>query len=193
MSNSNQAQVSTPSQDALDSRYAYIYLVTNLVSGKVYVGQHRHTPGEAWRNYMGSSKELCDEMKRFGHESYRKELLEFADSESFLYAAEAYYIRQYVEAGLELYNIVTHKTGSLSQIEQRYRPNPQPALDALEAQRQSVRDLMNQQSDPLKVEVLEELLDLLKEEKENILREFHLVTRCSSHTRCDQRGVSCNE
>ena len=59
--------------DFIDKKIMYIYKITNLVNGKIYVGQHSSNTN---RYYMGSGSELKKAKKEFGTHNFKMEILE---------------------------------------------------------------------------------------------------------------------
>lgn len=55
-----------------------IYKTTNLINGKIYVGQDKYNR----RAYYGSGKLLKKSIKKYGKENFLKEILEYCDAES---------------------------------------------------------------------------------------------------------------
>lgn len=50
-----------------------VYITTNRLNGKRYIGQHKtHNPND---RYLGSGVLLCQDVKRFGRENFNKEVL----------------------------------------------------------------------------------------------------------------------
>ena len=47
-----------------------IYKITNLVDGKMYIGQH--TTSDLDDGYMGSGKRIIRAVKKFGVQNFRK-------------------------------------------------------------------------------------------------------------------------
>lgn len=73
--------------------YGYIYKTTNLVTGKIYIGQHKYTKSELDPNYLGSGIILKEAIEKYGKENFKCEVLEYCSSLDDLNAKEIYYIR----------------------------------------------------------------------------------------------------
>lgn len=59
-------------------KYYTVYKITNLINGKIYVGQHSTVdPND---NYMGSSKVLAKEIQLLGIHNFKKEILFIFDT-----------------------------------------------------------------------------------------------------------------
>lgn len=73
---------------------AFVYLITNLVSGKKYIGKKALTftrtkkvKGKSrrtkvvkesdWKNYYGSNKALHADIEKYGKDKFRREILHF--------------------------------------------------------------------------------------------------------------------
>lgn len=65
-----------------------IYKTTNLVNGKIYIGQDKNNNP----NYYGSGKLLKLAMKKYGKENFKKEILEECNSEDHLNKREIFWI-----------------------------------------------------------------------------------------------------
>lgn len=86
--------------------FRYIYKITNVLNGKIYIGQHSTENLED--NYMGSGKRLNLAKEKYGIENFKKEILAFVDGTAEeLDAAEVFFIQHYREkVGVEnCYNI----------------------------------------------------------------------------------------
>ncbi len=62
--------------------YGFIYITTNLINGKKYIGQKifdRH-----WKNYLGSGKKLKYAIKKYGKENFIREIIAIAYSKEEL-------------------------------------------------------------------------------------------------------------
>ncbi len=83
----------------------YIYLTTNLINGKKYIGQHY---GELEDNYLGSGSELKIDIKKYGKNNFSKIILEICNSYSELNQAECKWIKDLNAVQDEnYYNIAT--------------------------------------------------------------------------------------
>lgn len=68
----------------------YVYLTTNLVNNKKYIGQHY---GELTDSYLGSGSIFKKALKKYGVENFKKEILYIAKDEKELNEKEQYYIK----------------------------------------------------------------------------------------------------
>lgn len=73
-----------------DDCYGFVYEITNLVTGKKYIGRkfftkagYKQVKGKRkkirkpsdWENYYGSSKNLLDDIEKYGKEYFRRDIL----------------------------------------------------------------------------------------------------------------------
>ena len=85
--------------------YGYVYMTTNLVDGKKYIGQHKSTKFNP--NYKGSGKYLKFAVDKYGAENFKVELLEWCETKEKLDQQEAYYIEFYDAVNSkDFYNLV---------------------------------------------------------------------------------------
>ena len=76
--------------------YGFIYLTTNLVNGKKYIGQHKiQKCGVDRDEYLGSGVLLTRAIKKYGRENFKREVLDFANNSDELNSKEEYYISFY--------------------------------------------------------------------------------------------------
>lgn len=54
-------------------KHYLVYKTTCLINGKIYIGQHQtYDPND---NYLGSGIELNEDIKKFGRENFKREIL----------------------------------------------------------------------------------------------------------------------
>lgn len=74
----------------LDNPYGFIYITTNLINGKKYIGQRKFT--HDWQNYLGSGTLLKKAVSKYGKENFYRTIVYIADSKAELNEAEKQYI-----------------------------------------------------------------------------------------------------
>lgn len=87
----------------------FVYIITNMKTGKFYIGKKnlftnrktavtkkekiatgtrkrvkRVIKESNWKTYFGSCKELSDEVLKLGHDSYKREIIEFCCTKKYL-------------------------------------------------------------------------------------------------------------
>lgn len=98
------------------SAIGFVYMITNLTNGRRYIGKKnlyaaqtrvrvvklkttgekkkkkiRSTVESNWKDYYGSSDELCKDVESFGKENFKREILRFCASKGELSYFEAKY------------------------------------------------------------------------------------------------------
>lgn len=82
--------------------YGYIYKTTNLINGRIYIGQHKH---DKWDNkYYGSGKILISAIKKYGIKNFKCELIECCETKQEMNNREKYWIKFYSKTN-NCYNI----------------------------------------------------------------------------------------
>lgn len=85
--------------------YGYIYLTTNLINGRKYIGQKKSSYFKG-TEYLGSGKILKQAIEKYGWNSFRVELVEECNSKEELDEKERYWIKEYGAVDSpEFYNI----------------------------------------------------------------------------------------
>lgn len=74
--------------------YGYIYKTTNLVNGKIYIGQKKSNKFLE-NKYLGSGKRLKQAIIKYGVDNFSVEVLEEIDDESLMDEREIYWISFY--------------------------------------------------------------------------------------------------
>ena len=89
-------------------RFHYVYLITNKINNKTYVGKricvHKSDTPET-DGYMGSGVYLGYAKNKYGIENFSKEILAVCYSKNILNILEKEYIKLYREIGKAEYNI----------------------------------------------------------------------------------------
>lgn len=86
----------------LTETYMIVYITTNLINGKKYVGaDSKNNP-----NYLGSGKALLRAIKKYGRHNFKKEILEQCIDQLHLREREIYWVRYFnADTSQEYYNI----------------------------------------------------------------------------------------
>lgn len=66
--------------------YGFIYITTNLIDGKRYIGQKKFD--SYWKSYLGSGKHLREAVKKYGKENFSRNIVAIAYSKEELDDAE---------------------------------------------------------------------------------------------------------
>ncbi len=74
--------------DDINGKFGFVYRITNLQTGKQYIGRkyftsrrkprggkRKVTSESDWKRYYGSSKELKQDVKELGRDAFRREIL----------------------------------------------------------------------------------------------------------------------
>jgi group I intron endonuclease len=86
-------------------KFHYVYLTTNLVNGKQYIGDHS-TNNNINDNYLGSGRPYFkNALKTYGRKNFKREILEFFDTKDKAFEAQEKYIKQYNTLVPNGYNI----------------------------------------------------------------------------------------
>lgn len=83
--------------------FGYIYITTNKVNSKIYIGQHKSLNHD--ENYLGSGTILKQAIKKYGEKNFSNKVLLECDNKEELDTAERYFIKHYKELGYQMYNI----------------------------------------------------------------------------------------
>ena len=87
--------------------YGYVYITTNIINGKIYIGQHVSNTFEP-EKYIGSGTILELAIQRYGKENFKNELICECFSQDELDQQEIFYIQYYNSTDRTIgYNITT--------------------------------------------------------------------------------------
>lgn len=90
----------------------YIYMTTNLINQKKYIGKRKCKCNIEQDSYLGSGKILKNAMQKYGKENFVKHILEVCDDEKTCNEREKYWISFYnASYSDEFYNIASGGEG----------------------------------------------------------------------------------
>lgn len=75
-----------------DGFEGFCYIITNTINGKQYIGKkvffNKDRVPSNWQKYWGSNKYLLSDIKQFGHENFKREIISLHKTKSELLVAE---------------------------------------------------------------------------------------------------------
>jgi hypothetical protein len=74
-------------------KYGFIYITTNLITNKKYLGMKKYT--KDWQNYLGSSIPLKQDINKYGVANFKREIIEECKNKEQLQDREIYYLKLY--------------------------------------------------------------------------------------------------
>jgi group I intron endonuclease len=85
-----------------------IYITTNLINNKKYIGKDSNNN----TNYLGSGTLLREDIIKFGKENFKKEIIEYCETDEELHIRESFWINYYnAISSDEFYNLVDFSAG----------------------------------------------------------------------------------
>ena len=75
--------------------YGFVYITTNHINGKRYIGQKNYDAYGHWKNYLGSGVVLKSAIKKYGVSNFSKEIIEECKTVEELNEREKYWIEYY--------------------------------------------------------------------------------------------------
>ena len=97
------------SSDINTFMYYYVYQITNLLNGKIYVGKHKSAKHPSKNEYYGSGKQITTAIKKYGIENFKKEVLHYCSSLEEMADKEAEVVTEDFVKRPDTYNM--HKGG----------------------------------------------------------------------------------
>jgi group I intron endonuclease len=146
--------------------YGYVYITTNLINNKRYIGQHK---GEFDTRYIGSGLRLWDDVKVFGRENFVCEVIEYCETKEELDQKEIEIIKLHnaVES-IDFYNIAHGGYGGILYERRDKEHNPFFGKKQTEFQKQQVSKALKGKKRPPEV-----VAKWSKTQKGKILTEEH--------------------
>lgn len=75
--------------------YGFVYITTNHINGKKYIGQKKYDKQGKWKEYLGSGIILSKAIQKYGKENFSKQIIEECVSKQYLNEREKYWIKFY--------------------------------------------------------------------------------------------------
>lgn len=87
----------------MEKTYNYVYVTTNMVNNKQYVGDH--STNNLNDGYLGSGLYLRNSIKKYGKEKFKKEILEFFGTKQEAFDSQIIWINKFTTLTPNGYNI----------------------------------------------------------------------------------------
>lgn len=87
----------------------YLYIITNLVNNKTYVGVHQTSNLDD--GYMGSGRNIQAAILKYGNDSFKKEIVEFFSSAEEMYEKERQIVNEEFIQRRDTYNLAIGGSG----------------------------------------------------------------------------------
>ena len=75
--------------------YGFIYLTTNIINGKKYIGQRVFDERCNWKTYLGSGKHFKRAVNKYGRENFSREIVSIAYSKEEINLLEIEFIKNH--------------------------------------------------------------------------------------------------
>lgn len=93
-----------------EKKYGFIYITTNNINKKSYIGKKKYVKG--WEDYLGSGIVLNNAIKKYGKENFSRKIIEECTSRDELNQREIYWIEFYnAVENRNFYNIASGGDG----------------------------------------------------------------------------------
>lgn len=89
--------------------YYYVYQITNLINGKIYVGKHKSHKPPFENGYYGSGKLIKAAINKYGIDNFKKDVLYYCTTSEEMAVKEADVVTEDFVAQKDTYNM--HKGG----------------------------------------------------------------------------------
>jgi|GEM_PF-5255212 len=127
----------------------YLYVTTNDVNDRVYVGQSNKLDEHSVTTYLGSGDYLRNAIEEFGHESFTKHIVDYYDDQADLDYAELLFIAKFNAKDIPTYNGGVGgpraQSAFIQAMRQRFGVMPQFTeawLEAIESHPETVKELL---------------------------------------------------
>lgn len=79
----------------MEGIYGFIYITTNNINNRKYIGQKKVDKNGKWKNYLGSGKSFKQALDKYGKENFAREIVAYAHSADELNRLEEKYVKKY--------------------------------------------------------------------------------------------------
>jgi len=80
----------------MEKKFNFVYITTNLINKKQYIGEHSTNNDDLDKNYLGSGRPYFQNaIKEYGKENFKREILEFFPTKQEAFNAQEKYINEY--------------------------------------------------------------------------------------------------
>lgn len=79
----------------INEPYGFIYITTNLINGKRYIGQKKFDSGSRWKSYLGSGYHLRKSINKYGKDNFKRDIVDIGYYEDELNKKEFEWINNY--------------------------------------------------------------------------------------------------
>jgi hypothetical protein len=94
--------------------YHIVYLTTNLINNKIYVG--KHSTYNLDDGYLGSGKSLKYSIKKHGEVNFKRQILHFCLTEDHAYELESQIVDQWFIDRKDTYNLISVCNSTISRL-----------------------------------------------------------------------------
>lgn len=92
--------------------YGFVYITTNKINGKKYIGQRKYDKQGKWKTYLGSGVILSRAIEKYGVDNFSKEIVENCETKQLLNEREKYWISYFDATNSDnFYNIANGGDG----------------------------------------------------------------------------------
>lgn len=169
-----------------------IYKITNNINGKIYIGQTRIPESKRWQQHVwhadnDSDKDsllLCKAIKKYGKESFSREIIEECDN-NLLNEKEIYWINFYNSTNRDIgYNIATGGDGCSKYTDEEILKiyNQYKSITKASHELKMSRAQMSRRLQALGIETQNEVIVCQYDLDGNFIHEFSSITEASIST-----------
>ena len=94
--------------------YGFIYITTNKINGRKYIGQKNYDKHGKWKNYLGSGRAFLEAVNLYGKDNFEKEVIAIAYNPDELNELENHYINKYDAVNDKLYYNIVEGGGTVT-------------------------------------------------------------------------------